>query len=52
MIDQRLASRTWAAGRGFSMADCAAAPALFFAICGPDSAAIPLIVLKESTPAA
>jgi glutathione S-transferase len=31
MIDQRMASRTWAAGRGFSMADCAAAPALFFA---------------------
>jgi glutathione S-transferase len=31
MIDQRMASRTWAAGRGFSMADCAAGPALFFA---------------------
>jgi glutathione S-transferase len=31
MIDRRMASRTWAAGRGFSMADCAAAPALFFA---------------------
>jgi glutathione S-transferase len=31
MIDQRMASRTWAAGWGFSMADCAAAPALFFA---------------------
>jgi len=31
MIDQRMASRTWVAGRGFSMADCAAAPALFFA---------------------
>jgi glutathione S-transferase len=31
MIDRRMASRTWAAGRGFSMADCAAAPGLFFA---------------------
>lgn len=31
MIDSRLAARTWAAGEGFSMADCAAAPALFYA---------------------
>jgi glutathione S-transferase len=31
MIDRRMSSRTWAAGQGFSMADCAAAPALFFA---------------------
>jgi glutathione S-transferase len=31
MIDRRMASRTWVAGGGFSMADCAAAPALFFA---------------------
>jgi glutathione S-transferase len=31
MIDQRMASRTWAAGDAFSMADCAAAPALFYA---------------------
>jgi glutathione S-transferase len=31
MIDRRMASRTWAAGNAFSMADCAAAPALFYA---------------------
>jgi glutathione S-transferase len=31
MIDRRMASRNWAAGNAFSMADCAAAPALFFA---------------------
>ena len=31
MIDERMASRTWAAGPDFSMADCAAAPALFYA---------------------
>ena len=31
MIDRRMASRTWAAGKDFSMADCAAAPALFYA---------------------
>ena len=31
MIDQRMASRQWAAGDSFSMADCAAAPALFYA---------------------
>lgn len=31
LTDQRMASRTWVAGPGFSMADCAAAPALFFA---------------------
>jgi glutathione S-transferase len=30
-LDQQLASRTWAAGDAFSMADCAAAPALFYA---------------------
>lgn len=30
-LDERLAARTWAAGEGFTMADCAAAPALFFA---------------------
>lgn len=30
MIDRRMASRTWVAGTGFSMADCAAAPALFY----------------------
>jgi glutathione S-transferase len=30
-FDQQLAGRTWAAGDTFSMADCAAAPALFYA---------------------
>ncbi|HKR89716.1 MAG TPA: glutathione S-transferase family protein [Phenylobacterium sp.] len=31
VIDRRLAGRTWAAGETFSMADCAAAPSLFYA---------------------
>ena len=31
MIERRMAHRTWAAGDDFSMADCAAAPALFYA---------------------
>ncbi len=31
MIDQEMATRTWATGDAFSMADCAAAPALFYA---------------------
>jgi glutathione S-transferase len=31
MIDQDMASRKWAMGDEFSMADCAAAPALFYA---------------------
>ena len=31
MIERRMASRSWIAGSGFSMADCAAAPALFYA---------------------
>ncbi|TYT24853.1 glutathione S-transferase family protein [Luteimonas viscosa] len=30
-LDQRLADRTWAAGEQFSLADCAAAPFLFYA---------------------
>jgi glutathione S-transferase len=30
MIDKQMAGRNWAAGAGFSMADCAAAPALFY----------------------
>ena len=30
-LEQRLAGRTWAAGEDFSMADCAAAPSLFYA---------------------
>jgi glutathione S-transferase len=31
MIDQEMRTRTWAMGETFSMADCAAAPALFYA---------------------
>jgi glutathione S-transferase len=31
MLESRLAGRTWIAGDGFSMADCAGAPALFYA---------------------
>jgi len=31
MIDGQLAARSWAAGEAFTLADCAAAPALFFA---------------------
>jgi glutathione S-transferase len=31
MLDQQLAQRTWIGGDDFSLADCAAAPALFFA---------------------
>ena len=31
VIDRQMASRTWIASQDFSMADCAAAPALFFA---------------------
>ncbi|MGN6528259.1 MAG: glutathione S-transferase family protein [Burkholderiaceae bacterium] len=30
-LDARLAGRTWAAGEAFGLADCAAAPALFYA---------------------
>lgn len=30
-LDQRLAGREWAAGDAFSLADCAAAPSLFYA---------------------
>ena len=30
-LDQRMAGREWAAGDTFSLADCAAAPALFYA---------------------
>lgn len=30
MIDKQMADRTWIASQGFSMADCAAAPALFY----------------------
>lgn len=31
LLDARLGARTWIAGTGFSLADCAAAPALFYA---------------------
>ena len=31
MIEQAMATRTWAMGDDFSMVDCAAAPALFYA---------------------
>jgi glutathione S-transferase len=31
MIEQHMAGRTWAIGESFSIADCAAAPALFYA---------------------
>jgi glutathione S-transferase len=30
-LDRKLAGRTWATGGDFSLADCAAAPALFYA---------------------
>ena len=30
-LDQRLAGRTWATGANFTLADCAAAPSLFYA---------------------
>ncbi|HYD76042.1 glutathione S-transferase family protein [Ramlibacter sp.] len=30
-LDERLAGRTWAAGASFTLADCAAAPSLFYA---------------------
>jgi glutathione S-transferase len=32
LVDQHLQGRTWVAGDAFSMADCAAAPALFYAV--------------------
>jgi glutathione S-transferase len=31
MIDQDMGSKTWAMGEAFTLADCAAAPALFYA---------------------
>lgn len=31
LLEQRIAGRTWAAGEAFTMADCAALPALFYA---------------------
>lgn len=41
-LESRVAGRPWAAGDGFSLADCAAAPALFHADwCHPIAAAFP-----------
>ena len=31
LLDRRMAGRTWAVGENFSLADCAAAPALLYA---------------------
>lgn len=31
LLEQRIAGRTWAAGKAFTLADCAALPALFYA---------------------
>jgi glutathione S-transferase len=31
LLDRQMATRTWAAGEAFTMADCSAAPALFYA---------------------
>lgn len=31
MVDEAMAAKTWAIGEAFTMADCAAAPALFYA---------------------
>jgi glutathione S-transferase len=31
MIDKEVAAKTWAIGEAFSLADCAASPALFYA---------------------
>ena len=31
LLETRLAGRTWAAGDAFTLADCAAAPSLFYA---------------------
>ena len=31
LVDQEMATKTWAMGDEFSMADCAAAPSLFYA---------------------
>ena len=33
MLEKQLAGKTWAAGQEFSMADCSAAPALFYSEC-------------------
>jgi glutathione S-transferase len=30
MLDREMATRTWAIGEAFTLADCAAAPALFY----------------------
>jgi len=41
VLEGRLAGRTWAAGEQFSLADCAAAPALFYATLAEPLAAHP-----------
>jgi glutathione S-transferase len=42
MLDRRMAGRTWVVGETFTLADCAAAPALFYAgIVAPFSPAYP-----------
>lgn len=43
VIDKKLAGRAWAAGEAFSMADCAAAPALFYAALAEPLDAFPLL---------
>jgi glutathione S-transferase len=43
-LEQQLAGRIWAAGEGFTLADCAAAPSLFYADwTHPISTACPLL---------
>jgi glutathione S-transferase len=41
VLETKLAGRTWAAGEAFSLADCAAAPALFYATLAEPLAAHP-----------
>jgi glutathione S-transferase len=44
MLDRRMAGRTWVVGETFTLADCAAAPALFYAgIVAPFAASCPNI---------
>ena len=51
MIERRMADREWAAGDDFSMADCAAAPALFYAnLIVPFGGFVPLRTLPSQTP--
>lgn len=46
MLDEQLASKTWVIGDAFSLADCAAAPALFYA-----STVVPFEHLHRNLPA-